>query len=100
MPGMEGQDSSTGNIGGNPVGSVRHFCLLFCSRKNNSPHKELPCKVGTSPEKSGGMRKSPSQGNGGVAIHPLFSTRLQGVALRYLARERDIVITLLEGIKR
>ncbi len=46
-----------GNIGGNATGSVG---LLFCSSKVGSPNKASPCKVGTSQEKSGEKRKSPS----------------------------------------
>jgi hypothetical protein len=81
MPGMEGRDSSTerasawqcvkysrrgfGNIGGEAAGGVD---LFFCSSKNNSPNKASPCKFGTSQEKSGEKRKSPSQGNGDVVI--------------------------------
>jgi hypothetical protein len=91
MPGMEGQDGSTerasvqqrvkkvsglGNVGGNAAGGVGCTGLLFCSSKNDSPNKASPHKVGTSPEKGGEKRKSPSQGNSGVAIRPPLSTRL------------------------
>jgi hypothetical protein len=42
--------------------------LSFFSSKNNSPNKASPCKVWTSQGKSGGKRKSPSQGKGDVVI--------------------------------
>jgi hypothetical protein len=62
-----------GNVGGNNAGSIG---LSFCSSNNNSPNKASPRKVGTSQEKSGEKRKSPSRGNGDVAIGPTLSARL------------------------
>ncbi len=53
------------NVGSDAAGSVS---LSFCSCENDSPNKASPCKVGTSQEKSGEERKSPSQGNNDVAI--------------------------------
>jgi hypothetical protein len=59
---------SVGNVGGNAAGSVGHVGLSFCSSKNGSPNKASPGKVKMSQEKIGEKRKSPSQGNGDVAI--------------------------------
>jgi hypothetical protein len=65
-----------GNVGSIAAAGIGRIGLLFCSGKNNSPNKASPCKVRMSPEKSGEKRKSPSQGNGGVAIRPQLLIRL------------------------
>ncbi len=60
----------------NKAGGIDDVGLLVCSSKNGSPNKASPCKVERRPEKSGERRKSPSQGNGSVAIQPLLLTWL------------------------
>jgi hypothetical protein len=42
-----------GNVGGNAGSGIGRVGLSFCTSKNDSSNKESPCKVGTSPEKSG-----------------------------------------------
>jgi hypothetical protein len=65
-----------GKVGSNGTCGIMRVVLLFCSSKNDSPNNASPHKVGTSPEKCGNKRKSPSWGNGGIAIWPPLSTRL------------------------
>jgi hypothetical protein len=67
-----------GNVGSDTDGSVG---FSFCSSENDSPNKASPCKVGTSQEKNGEKRKSPSRGNGDVAIRNTNDRRQTNIAI-------------------